>query len=225
MGGYPLRWASVAVYVLAWVSIGQELGCMLAHGSRVGHLARGKLREGGRSKARQHPSTRRQLPGSDSQDQYNRLVAAPSSVGGHVHKEASMALWKYNKAAFSIEPFEEWLRNTTLGTLPRLSTPPMSYTCGIFYNEQYKVLFVRNRKAASSSTMSALQKAGLCARPGGKVPAPAKCIRRLRAEELAKAGKDLDAMWREYTVISNVRNPWSRAGRFRPTAIHACDVM
>lgn len=95
------------------------------------------------------------------------------------------------------------VRNTTLGALSPLSTPPISYRCGIFYNLDYKILFLRNRKAASTS----IKKAIINALPIGQA------MMRLDPSALQSTGfKSFDAMWRDCTVISSVRNPWARAG-------------
>lgn len=96
------------------------------------------------------------------------------------------------------------LRNATLGSVPRLSTPPMSYRCGVFVNDAFKIIFIRNRKAASSSIIKALRRALAERRQG---------LSRLDPAAQRARGVDLDAMWREYTVLSSVRNPWARAGR------------
>lgn len=223
-GPMPASWTGVTLQLaLLWLLIiCQEPLCTSAHMSLWQGRAHGTIKHGADSHT-MHAPRGRGLKTDDSKDSYDRLVAASSRVGGRVQKQASMAVWKYDKSAFSIEPFEEWLRNTTLGSASSLSTPPMSYVCGIFVNDPYKIIFVRNRKAASSSTMNALQRAGLCSgsKKGGK------CMHKLRPDELSAQGVDLNKMWQDYTVISNVRNPWARAGAIACCGdIHAfCDSV
>lgn len=92
----------------------------------------------------------------------------------------------------------------TLGSVSRLSTPPISFRCGVFYQKEYKIIFIRNRKAASSTTMTVINVA-----LGHQQAGP---LVRLHPAQLRAEGVDVEAMWREYTVISSIRNPWARAG-------------
>lgn len=96
------------------------------------------------------------------------------------------------------------LRDTTLALTPRLSTPPISFRCGVFYHPGYQIIFIRNRKAASSTFMTVINEALKQEHAG--------LLTRMRPEKLHAEGKDVDAMWREYTVVSTIRNPWARAG-------------
>ncbi|KXZ55813.1 hypothetical protein GPECTOR_2g1364 [Gonium pectorale] len=81
---------------------------------------------------------------------------------------------------------------------------PMSYKCGVFVNHNYKLIFIRNRKAASTTVLDTFKVA--C-----KSQSKLLCMRPYDAAEMEKAGVTHDEMWRTYYVVSSTRNPWARA--------------
>jgi hypothetical protein len=121
---------------------------------------------------------------------------------------------------------QDWLRNFTLmpdpppqqpASMPtRIPHPPLSFICGVWISPTYKFIFIRNRKTASSTFLTAVKKfmaeQGLCETPPGAEAAhPSTCVTRLEPAEVAAEGGDLAAIWKEYTVITGTRNPWARA--------------
>jgi hypothetical protein len=114
---------------------------------------------------------------------------------------------------------------------------PMAYKCGVFVNHHYKLIFIRNRKAASTTVLDTFKVCAvmnLCGVPtcltSLKQPWPERgsrcrrvaqvacksqskllCMRPYDAVELAKQDITADEMWRSYFVVSSTRNPWARA--------------
>ena len=87
---------------------------------------------------------------------------------------------------------------------------PQSYRCGIMLNTAYRFIFIRNRKAASTTIQSALN--ALC-KSGAN---PAACCDILDSpEQLTRASSPSHPSpahaWANFLVFTTSRNPWSRA--------------
>ncbi|GFR49715.1 hypothetical protein Agub_g11869 [Astrephomene gubernaculifera] len=161
-----------------------------------------------------------------SKDYWERLVGTPSKLSLTTKKKGVLPTWKYNLRKFDVVPFQAWLRKYSLldqsvGKPPTSSRtpppqPPLSYICGVYLNPTYKFIFVRNRKTASSTFLTVIKtfmlEKGLCnvTRDADGLPQN-NCISRMDPEELLREGRDPDAMWRDYLVITSSRNPWARA--------------
>ncbi|KAG2497507.1 hypothetical protein HYH03_004659 [Edaphochlamys debaryana] len=192
-------------------------------------------------------------------DYFEELVGTPSKLALKTKKSGVLPQAKYSMDKFDILPFQNWLRDhgmmaaasggrggaQAVAQAAAEAPPPLSYICGVFVCPLYKFIFVRNRKTASSTFITAVKKFmaanGLCnatsaasasssgaaATPGGAPSAgagagagpgggaeplaPNPCVQRLDPDALRAAGRDPDAMWRDYTVITSSRNPWARA--------------
>ncbi|KAG2448428.1 hypothetical protein HYH02_006320 [Chlamydomonas schloesseri] len=83
---------------------------------------------------------------------------------------------------------------------------PMSFPCGVWVNHHYKFVFIRNRKAASTTVTDNFDKCHY------KNADPKLCIEVASLASLKERGMDPADMWRDYFVFSTSRNPWARAG-------------
>ncbi len=101
-----------------------------------------------------------------------------------------------------------------LATAASRKHAPLSYVCGVFVNHHYKYIFIRNRKTASSTFITAVRdfmlREKLCNKTADALH-PSACLVRLDPDQLLREGRDPDAMWRDYLVLSSSRNPWARA--------------
>ncbi|KAG2434244.1 hypothetical protein HXX76_007969 [Chlamydomonas incerta] len=138
-------------------------------------------------------------------DFYSRLVTAPAKVYGEVKKVGVLPKERYDDKLFNHTAFREWLlHQTVLGEDVSSQPPPMSYKCGVFVNHNYKIIFIRNRKAASTTVLDTFKVA--C-----KSQSKLLCMRPFDAAEMASRGVDHDEMWSSYYIISSTRNTWARA--------------
>jgi hypothetical protein len=64
------------------------------------------------------------------EDYFDKLVAIPAPLARLRKKAASLPQEKYYPQLFDLEPFRDWIRRTTIGSQSKLSTPPISFTCG-----------------------------------------------------------------------------------------------
>ncbi|EFJ43843.1 hypothetical protein VOLCADRAFT_95909 [Volvox carteri f. nagariensis] len=115
-----------------------------------------------------------------------------------------------------------WLRDYSLTAYsevtPRsqIPPPPLSFICGVWLNPTYKFIFIRNRKTASSTFITAVKRFMLDAKlceitKDANGNSSNNCFARLEPEEITRAGFDVERMWRDYLVITSSRNPWARA--------------
>ncbi|KAG2497282.1 hypothetical protein HYH03_004866 [Edaphochlamys debaryana] len=141
---------------------------------------------------------------------------------------------KYSSETFDIRPFQTWLRDNTMmlgqptngteqaagsgeaaagaGAAVSARAPPLSFVCGVWISHQYKFIYIRNRKTASSTFVTIVKNFmldnKLCNRTAEGTNT---CIVRMEPEALQREGRDVAALWRDYTVITSSRNPWARA--------------
>ncbi len=133
----------------------------------------------------------------DGNDDYGSGSGSGSGAGGSARRLAS---------------------RTATALAPTLSPPhkhaPLSYICGVYVNHHYKYIFIRNRKTASSTFLSSVRefmaKHKLCNRTADPMD-HSVCMVRMDPDQLVREGRDPEAIWREYLVISSSRNPWARA--------------
>lgn len=142
--------------------------------------------------------------GAPAPDYFSKLVTIPSSVYGEVKKEAPIPASRYDDRLFNHTGFREWLLRSTVLNEAVSGPAPMSYRCGVFVNHNYKLIFIRNRKAASTTVLDTFKVA--C-----KSQSPLLCMKPFSSEDMAAHGITHDKMWMEYYVVSSTRNPWARA--------------
>ncbi|EFJ39762.1 hypothetical protein VOLCADRAFT_100566 [Volvox carteri f. nagariensis] len=96
-----------------------------------------------------------ELPQSTS-DYYSDLVTVSSKVYGEVKKSGPLPAERYAEKLFNQSAFRDWL----LLKVENVTVPaPMSYRCGVFVNHDYKLIFIRNRKAASTTVLDTFKTA------------------------------------------------------------------
>ncbi|GLI71240.1 hypothetical protein VaNZ11_016361 [Volvox africanus] len=159
-------------------------------------------------------------PARNGKDYWERLVGTPSRLARLVKKEGILPASKYSMETFDLLPFQEWLReysllpNTSHFSYASIPPPPLSFVCGVWINPTYKFIFIRNRKTASSTFITAVKRFmldnGMCNITRDGV-ASNNCIMRLEPGEVRRAGGDLNKMWKDYLVITSTRNPFARA--------------
>ncbi|PSC73449.1 hypothetical protein C2E20_3378 [Micractinium conductrix] len=141
-------------------------------------------------------------------------VTGGAGVHGFVHKEgpADPRNWHPDHKPFRLERLATWMgeRQTALaaGQLP----PPLPIYngCQVYVNHLYKVLFLRHAKTASSSLFCHF--GGCAAAAANASEAEAASTKALSFELFqAKSVEQLEALWRDYFVVSFVRNPYQRA--------------
>ncbi|PNH09051.1 hypothetical protein TSOC_004394 [Tetrabaena socialis] len=137
-------------------------------------------------------------------DFYSKLVTVPSNLYGEVKKAGPMPAERYDDALFNHTNFRDWLLRKAVLREEVAEPAPMSYKCGVFVNHHYKLIFIRNRKAASTTVLDVFKVA--C-----KSQSKLLCLRPFGAQEMAAAGLRHDDMWNSYYVVSSTRNPWARA--------------
>ncbi|EFJ39764.1 hypothetical protein VOLCADRAFT_108506 [Volvox carteri f. nagariensis] len=142
------------------------------------------------------------LPQSPS-DYYSDLVTVSSKVYGEVKKSGPLPAERYDEKLFNQSAFRDWLLLKVVYRENVTVPAPMSYRCGVFVNHDYKLIFIRNRKAASTTVLDTFKTA--C--KSQKV----MCMKPFSEEEMEARGLTHDTMWNSYYVISSTRNPWARA--------------
>ncbi|EFJ39955.1 hypothetical protein VOLCADRAFT_100302 [Volvox carteri f. nagariensis] len=143
-----------------------------------------------------------ELPQSPS-DYYSDLITVSSKVYGEVKKSGPLPAERYDEKLFNQSAFRDWLLLKVVYRENVTVPAPMSYRCGVFVNHDYKLIFIRNRKAASTTVLDTFKTA--C--KSQKV----MCMKPFSEEEMEARGLTHDAMWNSYYVISSTRNPWARA--------------
>ncbi|EFJ40720.1 hypothetical protein VOLCADRAFT_99408 [Volvox carteri f. nagariensis] len=118
-------------------------------------------------------------------------------------KSGPLPAERYDEKLFNQSAFRDWLLLKVVYRENVTVPAPMSYRCGVFVNHDYKLIFIRNRKAASTTVLDTFKTA--C--KSQKV----MCMKPFSEEEMEARGLTHDAMWNSYYVISSTRNPWARA--------------
>ncbi|KAG2493052.1 hypothetical protein HYH03_008715 [Edaphochlamys debaryana] len=136
---------------------------------------------------------------------YSQLVAKPARMRSAV-KAGMIPIDRWDEKSFNFEPFHQWVLNTSVYRRPQQRNYPMSYPCGVWANHHYKFIFIRNRKAASTTVTDNFDK---CHYEGAD---PKLCIEVVSLDRLDELNLDPARMWSEYFVFSTSRNPWARAG-------------
>lgn len=183
----------VAVHVLI-----ASLGCSL--GVSAGALAQQERSSMQLQLPRRHLH---QAVGPES-DFYSKLITIPSNLYGEVKKTSPMPRERYDDQLFNHTAFQEWLLQETVLKERPTQPAPMAYRCGVFVNHAYKLIFIRNRKAASTTVLDTFKVA--CKQHNKLL-----CVKPFSAGELGKRNLTHDKMWMDYYVISSTRNPWARA--------------
>lgn len=140
------------------------------------------------------------------EDVYTKLLSAVAKNYGKVDKTGVLPVTKWNKDDVSLEAFNEWLMNSSVLHQPVSKIPPLSFRCALYANHAYKFIFIRNRKAASTSIVEAL--GGPCYAKRTSRPA---CLDYLEKAQFLEHGTNAEKGWKEYFVFAVARNPWARA--------------
>ncbi|GIL54057.1 hypothetical protein Vafri_9613 [Volvox africanus] len=140
---------------------------------------------------------------SSPSDYYSQLVTLTSNVYGEVKKSGPLLAERYDENLFNHSVFRDWLLRKVVYREDVPGPAPMSYRCGVFVNHYYKIIFIRNRKAASTTVLDTFKAA--CKSQN------TMCMRPFSPEEMKERGLKHDDMWRSYYVVSSIRNPWARA--------------
>ncbi|GLC40493.1 hypothetical protein PLESTM_001080600 [Pleodorina starrii] len=195
-GRWPLSTSAVARRPASWC-----MSCLLL---AVCHLSTGAA-DGLSTAATVAPPavTPQGQPPRAPSDYYSALVTIPSSVFGEVNKTGPLPAERYDDKLFNHTAFRDWLLRKVVYREDVRQPAPMSYKCGVFVNHHYKLIFIRNRKAASTTVLDTFKAA--CKSQ------TVQCMKPFTSEEMAKRGLKHDDMWRSYYVISSTRNPWARA--------------
>lgn len=161
---------------------------------------------------------------SSSSGIQSTLTEASAGLYGHIHKQGPLNFlnWHRDKFGARRQAFAAWLWNTGFTdptfppeTLKRmknrrvdLSQPPPVYpACHIFVNHQYRFMYLRHAKAASTSLLKFF---GNC--KGETSSHNSTCLERFDLGDAQHLPlEELEALWHDYFVFSFVRNPWSRA--------------
>lgn len=64
-------------------------------------------------------------------------------------RQVPIALW--DDKSFDFEPFHGWVLNSSILLRNAPRNYPLSFPCGVWVNHHYKFIFIRNRKAASTT--------------------------------------------------------------------------
>lgn len=139
-------------------------------------------------------------------DYYSKLLSASAKIYGKVEKQGHLPLTKWSKEHVQLEAFSEWLLNGTVFNMPVAKIPPLSFRCAIYVNHPYKFIFVRNRKAASTSIVEAL--GSPCYEKRATRP---MCMDVMVMEQFTEQGLTPQQGWKDYFVFAVARNPWARA--------------
>lgn len=111
--------------------------------------------------------------------------------------------------------FAKWIRTAVDDSTGKLEVPPMTRPCGVWVNHDYKLIFIRNRKAASTSLVDAL--GGKCPDEGatdgrGRPLLRGGCMEKVfGVDTLEKRNKTAASVWKDYLVFGVTRNVWARA--------------
>lgn len=135
-----------------------------------------------------------------------------AGVHGFVNKTGTLAMqnWHAESVRHRRSSFKSWIlaKKTTPNSLARVlpsggigtqHTAVPYPGCMVYVNHDYKFIYVRHPKSASSTLLHNLR---LCSDNSTR-----DCLKRLESGEYA----DVNSMWSAYFVFSFVRNPWQRA--------------
>ena len=117
---------------------------------------------------RRHLHQQAAAAGAES-DFYSKLITIPSNLYGEVQKTGPMPRERYDDQLFNHTAFQEWLLQETVLKQQPKEPAPMAYRCGVFVNHAYKLIFIRNRKAASTTVLDTF-KVG-----GAPIQIPSRC--------------------------------------------------
>lgn len=139
---------------------------------------------------------------------YKKLLASSAGLYGKVEKGGMLPLHYWSENHFNkthAEKFHHWLHSSIAGNTSTPKIPPLTHICGVWVNHAYKVIFIRNKKAASTSIVTAL--GNPCRGKSKKT-----CMDKVEGlEAFQRAGITPQDAWRDYTVFGVARNPWARA--------------
>ncbi|GLI60526.1 hypothetical protein VaNZ11_002532 [Volvox africanus] len=143
---------------------------------------------------------------SSSEEFYGNLVAQPSRLARSIKKHGMVPIDLWDDKSFNFEPFHSWVINGSIYMRNVSRNYPLSFPCGVWVNHNYKFVFIRNRKAASTTVTDNFDKCHY-----GNAD-PKLCIEVASKASLIERGIDPAMMWRDYFVFTTSRNPWARAG-------------
>ncbi|GAB4814843.1 hypothetical protein N2152v2_001889 [Parachlorella kessleri] len=178
------------------------------------------------------PAATRRLAQRSALDPVEAAVGVEAPVHGFVHKAGMTALANWHPAYVPLRTsqFKSWLEHkgsvlqgagpaglNLLGVKPPYILPfHDGRGCNIYYNERYKVIFLRTQKVASTTTMTFF---GECAKDPATATQPdsPSCLKPLDLEDALQ----LQLTWKNYFVFGWTRNPWSRAVSSYQYLLHA----
>eukprot|EP00878_Enallax_costatus_P016190 GHUV01016980.1.p1 GENE.GHUV01016980.1~~GHUV01016980.1.p1 ORF type:complete len:360 (+),score=69.06 GHUV01016980.1:529-1608(+) len=144
------------------------------------------------------------------------------TVHGRMEKKGHLQWehWSTRKAEARFDSFLSWRINRTVNGPPAHTAE--SYTCAaadhpklpfpgchVFINHNYKYIYIRSPKAASTSIVDEL---GECNNIRTRGYNSSTCMGMHSSWEFFyKDTKNITDMWRDYFVFGFVRNPWKRA--------------
>ena len=175
-----------------------------------------------------------EIPLGVGADLSERLVAQASQLHGTVQKQGMVPPERWSrKNGFSYDPFHAWIAASLVrhGPDSSRSPPPMSQPCAMVINHEYRFIFIRNRKAASTAIMMAMNSTctkKLCLRNEEAMGVgqanstckgavnPKQCLKFFGPAMLQDAQRQLgvetvEQAWKGYFVFTTSRNPWARA--------------
>ncbi|KXZ55140.1 hypothetical protein GPECTOR_3g290 [Gonium pectorale] len=139
--------------------------------------------------------------GDATSDFYANLVAQPSALARNVEKKGMVPVERWDDKLFSFEPFHQWIMNSSIHLQRVHRNYPMSFPCGVWVNHYYKFIFIRNRKAASTTVTDNFDKCHY------KNANPKLCLEVASLERLKERDIDPATMWKDYFVFTTSRNP------------------
>lgn len=178
------------------------------HSSKALVLSQQQLLHGSRYQVSAQAS-RRLFKDSSSpavDDEFSKLVSAPATNYGNYSKYGMLPIPIWSPDHVKLYDFEMWLLNGTILGMPVSKAPPLTFKCGIWVNHYYKIIFIRTRKAASTSIVWAM--GGVCGERGSKTP---KCFEVMAMKQFENYKTTAEDAWKEYFVFGVARNPWARA--------------
>ncbi|EFN58881.1 hypothetical protein CHLNCDRAFT_140783 [Chlorella variabilis] len=143
-------------------------------------------------------------------DPHTAAVMAGAGVHGFVRKAGPLdpLHWQAGSFDWRVLQRQSWLDERARLLAEGSPPPPLPLlsSCQVFVNHLYRVIYLRHAKTASSSLLCHFsgcreEKAG-----GGS----GKADTSFQHLKLAP-GQELEALWRDYLVVTFVRNPYQRA--------------
>lgn len=147
---------------------------------------------------------------------YAALLQTPAGFHGSVKKQGMLPPNKWSEDLYNKthgKQFFRWLHASISDRTGEVTkVPPLTHVCGLWINHAYKVIFVRNRKAASTTLVNALGKPCRETTAPGAADAVLPCMEKVTSlKAFTDKGINPETVWRDYLVFGVARNPWARA--------------